>query len=555
MLPEVQLIRISFTEKEKINIEDIKSIAAKKLGVDINGLKSAVLRKLSLDARKKEDIRYVYGVDVEVLQEDKILRKCKLKNVSKVDPVVYEDPVIALKTGERDIKRPVIEGFYSACQSEIKRPVIVGFGPAGMICAYKLACAGLKPIVIERGKDVDTRTADVKKFFETGKLCPSSNVQFGEGGAGTFSDGKLNTMIHDNFGRIHHIFDIFVEFGADPSIRYINKPHIGTDRLTLIVKAIREKVKELGGEIRFNSTFTGFEEKDGHITAAIVNDNERIECDTLVLATGHSARDTVRMLLSKGVEMERKAFAMGVRVEHPQELISRAMYGDGFEKYPPADYKLTYKTNEGRGVYSFCMCPGGVVVNASSEEGRLCVNGMSYSKRDEDTANSAIIVEIRENDLSTDDITEGIRFQEDLEKKAFDACSGKIPVCYITDYLEGKGTDSLSGRKPNTRGAYAPYDLYKILPKLITEPLKEALINFDGKIKGFAGKEGIMLAVESRTSSPVRIVRDSETLCAIGLMGMYPCGEGAGYAGGITSAAVDGLKVYEEIIKKLIKKS
>ncbi|MCR5521416.1 MAG: FAD-dependent oxidoreductase [Lachnospiraceae bacterium] len=538
MLPEGQLIRISITEKEKINISDIKKAAAKKMGLSAGIIKKAVLRKLSLDARRKDDIRYVYSVDIEVDNEDKIIAGCRIRNAIKVKPVFYEDPLVSPVSGIEDLHRPVI----------------VGFGPAGMISAYKLARAGFRPIVIERGSNVDKRTKDVRTFFETGKLNTDSNVQFGEGGAGTFSDGKLNTMIHDNYGRIGHVFDILIECGADPSIRYVNKPHIGTDRLTVIVKNLREKVKAFGGEVRFNTTFTGFEKKDGRITAALVNGNEKIACDTIILATGHSARDTVRMLLSAGIQMERKAFAMGVRIEHPQELISKSMYGDKYKRYPPADYKLTYRTAEGRGVYSFCMCPGGVVVNASSENGRLCVNGMSYSRRDELTANSAIVVEIRESDLNGDDILAGMKFQEELEKKAFDAHKGSIPVCYAKDFLEGHGTVEMIGRKPNTCSAYAPCDMYDILPKLITDPLAEAIPAFDRTIKGFAGEEAVMLAVESRTSSPVRILRDNETLCAIGCEGLYPCGEGAGYAGGITSAAVDGLKVYEEIVKKYTQK-
>jgi len=539
MLLEEQLIRISFTEKELVDIKDIKKIAARKLGTDIKSLKSAELKKLSLDARKKDDIRYVYGVDIEVPNEDRFLKHCRIKNAVKSSAVIYKDPINKAGSGDT--------GFL---RNDGIRPVIVGFGPAGMICAYKLAAAGLRPIVLERGHDVDTRIKDVNRFFETGELLQNSNIQFGEGGAGTFSDGKLNTMIHDGYGRIAHVFDILVAFGADPSIKYTNKPHIGTDVLTTIVRSLREKVIELGGEVRFNNTFTGFEVGDGSVKAAIVNGTDRIECDTIVLATGHSARDTVRMLVSKGLKLERKAFAMGVRVEHPQELISYQMYGKDYKKYPPADYKLTYRTSEGRGVYSFCMCPGGVVVNASSEAGRLCVNGMSYSKRDEPTANSAIVVEIKESDLTGDDILAGVRFQEELEGKAFDACNGKIPVCNVEDFLKGHGTTELIGRKPNTRGAYAPGNMYNILPPLITDSIKEALPAFDRTIKGFAGKEALMLAVESRTSSPVRIIRNGETLCAEGIDGLYPCGEGAGYAGGITSAAVDGLKVYETIIKK-----
>ena len=543
MQPEVRLIRISFTEKTRPDEKSIKELVAAKLKLPAKEIMSVIFRKLSLDARKKNDIRFVCSVDIEAKNEEKILRSKRIKNAERVTPIFYSDPFDA--EAKKVITSHITEN----------RPIIVGFGPAGIICAYKLALAGLRPIVLERGRDVDSRTKDVADFFETGKLLPQSNVQFGEGGAGTFSDGKLGTMIHDGYGRIAHVYDIFVKFGADPSIRYINKPHIGTDRLRFIVRSIREEVIRMGGEVRFNNTFTGFEQENGHVSAVIVNGSERIPCDTLVLATGHSARDTVRMLLSKGVSMERKAFAMGVRVEHPQELISRAMYGDDHKKYPPADYKLTFRTKEGRGVYSFCMCPGGVVVNASSEEGRLCVNGMSYSTRDEATANSAIVVEIRDNDLDGSDVLAGIRFQEKLESAAFDACAGSIPVCYVTDFLNGKGTQALNGRTPNTRGKYAPADLYGILPELITGPIREAFPSFDRTIPGFAGKDGIMLAVESRTSSPVRIKRDPVSLVSENVPGLYPCGEGAGYAGGITSAAVDGLKVYEKIIESLLKES
>jgi len=554
MLREVLLIRINLKSKTLLGDKELRDSAVKKFRLGTCTVGALQIRKLSIDARKKNDIYYVYVLDIDVKDEAKALKINKNKDIKSVVPVVYRDPFDEFKKAGFDIKRN-LEGESDDINSKLpqSRPVIVGFGPAGMICAYKLAAAGLKPIVFERGEDVDQRTKTVNEFFEKGKLNPASNVQFGEGGAGTFSDGKIGTMIHDNFGRIKEVFDIFVDNGADPAIKYINKPHIGTDRLSIIVKNIREKITALGGEVRFKSQVTDIAYEDGCIKGVTINDKEFITCKYLVLAIGHSARDTFEMLQRKGLKMERKAFAVGVRVEHPQELISRAMYGDNFKDYPPADYKLTYNTQQGRGVYSFCMCPGGFVVNASSEEGRLCINGMSKSKRDEKTANSALVVEVKASDMEGDDPLEGMRFQRKLEEAAFGACNGKIPASYMKDFINDKGTTSFDGRTPNTLGAYAGADLNKILPDCVSQSLKEALPHFDRIINGFVSDEAIMMGVESRTSSPVRIIRESDSLEALECAGLFPCGEGAGYAGGITSAAVDGLKVYEKIAEKFIR--
>lgn len=492
-----------------------------------------IVRK-SLDARRKNDIHYVISVNVNIGCEKRILSNKRIKDVSSVSEIIYNDPYspnMALK--------------------DVDRPIIVGLGPAGLICAYKLAKAGLRPIVLERGADVDTRVKDVEEFWSTGKLNTSSNVQFGEGGAGTFSDGKLNTMIHDNFGRIGEVFRIFTEHGADESIKYLAKPHIGTDKLRYMVKAIREDIVALGGEVRFNSCVTDISVENGNITGVTVNGSLNISCNTLVLAIGHSARDTFYMLNGKCVPMERKAFAAGVRVQHPQSLIGQAQYGDIYESLPSADYKLTYNTAEGRGVYSFCMCPGGFVVNASSEEGLLAVNGMSNSQRDERTANSAIVVSVKESDFPGDSVLGGVELQRELERKCFEEGRGSIPVQYLRDFKNNTASSRIVDNAPNTKGQTVPGNLRNVLPEYISESILEAFPSFGRTIPGFDGDDTMLIGLESRTSSPVRIIR-GDNLQSVSVNGLYPCGEGAGYAGGITSAAVDGLKVYEAIINNLV---
>ena len=429
-------------------------------------------------------------------------------------------------------------------------------GPAGLFCGLALARKGYRPILLERGEDVDTRTERVAKFWKTGELNPSSNVQFGEGGAGTFSDGKLNTLVKDTFGRNREVLRILTEFGADPSICYANKPHIGTDVLSHIVKSIRKEIESLGGQVRFLSQVTDFEITEGKLTAVTVNNTERIPVQAAVAAIGHSARDTFETLYGKQVSMEAKPFAVGFRIQHPQTMINESQYGMAeCKELGPASYKLTAQTSYGRGVYSFCMCPGGYVVNASSEEKRLAVNGMSYHDRAGENANSALIVTVNPEDFSHDikgreevHPLAGIHFQRELEEKAYEAGNGKIPVQLYGDFKDGKISEKFGKVHPAFCGEYQFADLRKILTNELSEAFIEGMESFRKKIKGFDRPDAILAGVESRTSSPVRIPR-GETLES-SVRGLYPCGEGAGYAGGITSAAMDGLKVAEELIRR-----
>ena len=542
----------------------IKSKAAKALMIkEEEILKLEILRE-SLDCRKKPEIFAVITAQVKVKGEEKVLKRAlgnkKAKeqfSISDVKEYVFPTPVAEL--GEN-----------------AKRPVIIGAGPAGLFCAYYLARAGLRPLLLERGRDVERRKQDVETFWKTGKLDPSSNVQFGEGGAGTFSDGKLNTLVKDKDGRNRAVLKTFVQFGAKKSILYDAKPHVGTDELSKIVANLREEILRLGGEIRFESQMTDLVIKEGRLTGIVVNEKETIECDHLVLAIGHSARDTFFMLHRHQVPMEAKPFAVGFRVEHPQEMVNESQYG---RKDPgalgAAPYKVTAKASNGRGVYSFCMCPGGYVVNASSEEGRLAVNGMSYSGRDGKNANSAIIVSVTPEDYPGEGPLAGIFFQRNLEEKAYRLGQGKIPVQRYGEYRSGIMTESRktipderkvdrSGQQesnldfmknmtiePCCKGEYLWTELRGLLPEECEKAFVEGMSQFGRQIKGFDRDDCVLSGVESRTSSPVRIVRD-EHLCSQ-ISGIYPCGEGAGYAGGITSAAMDGLRVGEEIFKRLTK--
>lgn len=494
--------------------------------------------KKSVDSRKKPDIMIVYSVDVTLkkIKDEDVLKRVNDNNIMLSKTVKYQIPMNVRSCD----KNP---------------PVIIGFGPAGMFCALMLARAGYKPIVIERGEAVDDRINSVTKFWNGGKLNTNSNAQFGEGGAGTFSDGKLNTQVKEVYGRISKVLDIFVEHGANEDITYEAKPHIGTDRLVDIVKSIRNEIINLGGTVRFNTTLTDINITKGQVSSVVVTDmngkEEIIECDSLVLAIGHSARDTFYMLKNK-LKMEQKPFALGVRIEHPQELINIHEFGDGkYKNYMPASYKLTHKASNGRGVYSFCMCPGGYVVNASSEEGRLAVNGMSYSKRDSSNANSALIVTVDSADYGSDDVLAGIEFQRRLEEAAYNLADGAIPVQLYGDFkrAEATKTDDLNQNrvKPMIKGKYAAANLRSILPKEVAKALVEGIDGFNKQIPGFNKSDSVLSGIESRTSSPVRINRE-DNLMAEGIYGIYPCGEGAGYAGGITSAAVDGIKVYEAIV-------
>lgn len=493
--------------------------------------------KKSIDARKKPDLFFSYVIDIACLNEASIIKKSKVKNAEFYEPVSYEFPILDIT------KKP-------------SNPIIViGMGPAGLFCAYMLAKHGFNPIVLERGEDVDKRAESVRKFWETGILDTQSNVQFGEGGAGTFSDGKLNTLVKDPYGRNKEVLSIFVENGAPKEILYDAKPHIGTDVLSKVVKSMRERILAWGGKVYFNSQVTGLKIENNAITGVVTIDDKTFVTDNVVLAVGHSARDTFAYLYDLGIHMSAKPFAVGFRVQHPQEMINEAQYGvKAHATLGAAPYKVVAKTSVNRGVYSFCMCPGGYVVNASSEENRLVVNGMSYAARNSECANSAIIVSVTPDDYGSDHPLAGVWFQRSLEEKAFSLANGAIPVSQYGVFKE-----SITGQKceaklpdflPCIKGACIEKDLTGILSPEMNHAFVEGMEHFNKIIPGFASKNVWMCGVESRTSSPVRIERDKSLQANV--LGLYPCGEGAGYAGGIMSAAMDGLKVAEEIARKYV---
>lgn len=490
------------------------------------------IEKRSIDARDKSNVLYVYSITAEMKKkasEKALSEKSKGKIVIET-PVTYKFPVCGTKE---------ING----------RPVIIGCGPAGLFSAYMLALSGFKPLIIERGQNVDDRTKDVQNFWDTGVLNPESNVQFGEGGAGTFSDGKLNTGVKDKFGRIGFVLKTFVENGADPDILINNKPHIGTDDLKITVKNLREKCKEYGAEFLFNTKVTDLIiENDNSIGGVILNNGDKIYSNVVILAIGHSARDTFEMLAGKKLLIEKKAFAIGVRIEHLQELIGKGQYGEAYKKLPAADYKMTHTCESGRGVYSFCMCPGGVVVNASSEQGKTVVNGMSYHARNGRNANSAIVVQVNPEDFEKEgytDILAGVKFQRKWEEACYSLCDGAVPVQRFTDFADKRQTTEFGSVIPDIKGKFQMSELSTALPEYVRHDIIEGVTGFDRTIKGFADGDAVLSGVETRTSSPIRIVRNDNFESLIS--GLYPCGEGAGYAGGIMSAAVDGIKVFEAI--------
>lgn len=506
--------------------EQLEKKLLKMLRMSKKDLGQYYIRKRSLDARKKPELYYVYSIDVEIKNEERVLKNMKGK-VQKVSSRPYSVP-------EHGTERLS------------DRPVIIGNGPAGLFCAYLLSGEGYRPLIIERGASVRERRRDVEKFWETGVLDPASNVQFGEGGAGTFSDGKLNTLVKDPAGRNRFVLETFVKFGAPEDILWEQKPHIGTDILINVVEAMRMEIEKMGGEFRFHSQVTDLipEEK-----VLIINEKEKIRAGAAVLAVGHSARDTFYMLCDRGFNMEAKAFAVGVRVEHPQRLIDENMYGrDNRGNLPAASYKLTEKLANGRGVYTFCMCPGGYVVNASSEPGCLAVNGMSYHGRAGENANSAVIVTVTPQDYGTDHPLAGVEFQRELEKRAWEEGSGCVPVQRFEDFCANRKTVELGCIKPNIKGHYRLGNVRNIFPEELSLSIQQGIGAMDHKIRGFADKDVLLSGVESRTSSPVRINRDDSFRSNIPWV--YPCGEGAGYAGGITSAAMDGVKVAEALIRK-----
>ena len=514
------------------DLDFLEKKICKKLNISKDNINKLNIIKKSIDARKKNDIKFNYCVDIVCDEEEKILSKIHDKDVK------FEEikEVELIKKGTQELEF---------------RPVVVGFGPAGIFAALTLARHGYKPIVYERGENVDNRTKTVEKFWNSGELNLESNVQFGEGGAGTFSDGKLATRIKDY--RCTFVLDEFIKAGAPLEIKYESKAHVGTDLLKDVVKKIREEIKSLGGEVNFNSKLEKITYEDGKLKSIVVNEQE-IPCRALVLAIGHSSRDTYEMLYKEKVSMEAKAFAIGVRIEHPQELINISQYGYNHKhpKLHAADYRLTYQSEKlKRGVYSFCMCPGGIVVAAASEDGRLVSNGMSYHARDLENANSALVVTVSPDDFEGDSPLKGMEFQRYYESLAFKLGGGnyKAPIQLVGDFMKDRPSTKLGKVTPSYTGGYEFKELKNCLPEYVIEALKEGIKNFDNKIKGYAREDAVLTGIETRTSAPVRIHRD-KTFESINVSGIYPAGEGAGFAGGIISAAVDGIKVAENIIEK-----
>lgn len=512
---------VDYTEK------DIQQRISKELRIEKERIKGFSIARRSVDARKKNDVKFIISVNVKVEgDEKKIISRCKSKNVTEAKPFACKE----IKC--RELKNP---------------PVIVGMGPAGLFAGLMLARGGANPIILERGEDVDSRTQTVERFWNKGEFSPFSNVQFGEGGAGTFSDGKLNTGTKDIRSRM--VLEEFAAHGAPKEILFNAKPHIGTDKLKTTVKNIREEIISLGGKVFFSAKLTDIKIKDGAVTAAVAEQKGKtivFETENLILAIGHSARDTFEMLWKKGVFMEQKPFSVGARIEHLQKNIDKSQYGEfaGKGHLGAADYKLSEHLENGRGVYTFCMCPGGAVVAAASEENTVVTNGMSEFARDRINSNSALLVGVNPSDFGSEEPLAGVEYQRRLEKAAY-LLGGEnysAPAQRVADFLENKKTVSFGEVKPSFLPGVQPSNLREILPSYVSESMAEAILRMDKKLKGFGNGDAVLTGVETRSSSPVRISRTAEYQ-SVTVKGLYPCGEGAGYAGGIVSAAVDGIRI------------
>ncbi len=520
--------------------EDLVKKVLKRLRAERRDLLRLVVRRRSVDARKRENVVFLYTVDVKVLHGKRIL--ARQSPSSRVTPAPDSSYSV---------------GVIGKAAPEGMRPVIVGTGPCGLFAGLLLAQAGLRPVLLERGRAVEDRVMDVRRFWQTGELMPRSNVQFGEGGAGTFSDGKLVTRIKDRHNRCRKVLDELVAAGAPEEILADAKPHIGTDRLVRVVAALRHAIRGLGGEVRFDTQVTDLLIDGGRVRGVTVDGGETIGADVVVLAIGHSARDTFAMLDGRSVPLEAKPFSIGLRIEHPQNMIDFCRYGElaGHPDLGHADYQLTHHCSGGRTVYTFCMCPGGRVINASSEEGRLVVNGMSLYRRDGTNANSALLVGVGPGDFKSDRPLAGVAFQRLWEEKAFALGGGgfRAPVQRVEDFLAripSSGDAASFAIAPSCSPGVTPADLGLCLPDYAVDALVEAIPAFDRKIAGFAMPDALLTGVETRSSSPVRILR-GVNLESPAVEGLYPAGEGSGYAGGIVSSAVDGIKVAEAIVSKV----
>ena len=517
---------------------ELRKKAAAALKLSPAALGEVRLLRRSVDARKKNDVHFVCTLGVTVEDEEALIRRRHDPNIMRFSPRPYVFPTV-----RRTSPLP---------------PVVVGMGPAGLFAALFLARNGVPCIILDRGRDVDKRTGDVEHFWQTGQLSPDSNVQFGEGGAGTFSDGKLNTNTHDF--RIGAVLKEFVRHGAPEDILWQQKPHVGTDLLRDVVKSIRRELLSLGCEVRFESQLTELKTAGGQLTGVTVTagtGSYQMDCDTLILAPGHSARDTFRMLLNSGVPMEAKSFAIGCRIEHDQALISQSQYGPAWEKLPPADYKLSCHLPTGRSAFTFCVCPGGQVVAAASGYGQVVTNGMSHRARDGQNINGGFLVGVTPADFGSG-VLDGVAFQESWERQAWDIGTGYAPSLFgpsdtlfrapaqsAADFLSGRASTAMGRISPSYRPGVTPADLNECLPKYVSATLRAALPLFDRQLHGFADGGAVLTGIETRSSSPVRILRDESGQSA--LRGLFPCGEGAGYAGGITSAAVDGIRAAEAV--------